>query len=219
MFVVLAGCHLLQRPQIIHEYPTGQPVDYYVSPWFYRQPLSRVVLVVPEIRDNSYEIQTRFAQSVADSLAQQGIFDIVLGRGNCNVALQSIRNGTFDSAQMLEIARRDNADGILFCEVNSFSAYEPMSLGCSLTLVDVRESIVTLHAGGNWDTTQENVLAKFKQHVCRIHECKQYAAGIYLKSPSEFFDFVSDDLAGYVRHIAIENSPPAGYCPPSESSE
>jgi hypothetical protein len=124
-----------------------------------------------------------------------GIFDVVLTAGVCDVTLDSIRKGTFDERRLWEITKRYHADGIMLCEAFSFSAYEPLKLGCSLTFVDTRESIVTIHTSGVWDCAQHNVFKKFQQHVCRVHRCKHYAADVFLKSPSEFIDFVANDLA------------------------
>lgn len=205
---LLPGCRLFHRPEIetVEVFFTNQPVDYFVSPWYYRMPPARIVLMVPQCRNNNFELQTRFAESLARNLKQVGLFDIVVEHGPCQIASESIRLGNFDTLELLRITRRHQADGILFCEVDSFSGYDPLHLGCSLTLVDTRESIVTLHASGHWDTRLENVRRAFTQHVCDVHHCKQHAAAAYLQSPTELFDFITRDLAEFWNRISLRES-------------
>jgi hypothetical protein len=199
--LAVSGCHVFSRNRGIVEsvYHTGQPVDFFVSPHFFSLRPGRLVMLLPRMRDNNYEAQARFADSLAQALTQAGVFEIVLQTGVCDQSMDTIRNGTFDERALLETARRHNADGVLFCEVTTFSPYEPLHLGCALTLVDTRESIVTLHTNGVWNSTDENVAAKFQQDVCRVHHCKSYAAAVYLKSPSEFMKFVARDLTSFVQ--------------------
>ncbi len=202
----MTGCQLLQqKPVVVEELvATGQPVDYFLSPYFFQLRPSRVVMLIPKMRNNSFEVQTKFADAVHRQLTEKGIFEVVVKAGFCDVDMDAIRSGTFDERQLLDIARRYTADGILFCEVTNFSAYEPLQLGSALTFVDMRESIVTLHTNGFWNTDDANVARKFLQDVCRIHRCKKYAAGVYLKSPSEFMSFVARDLTQFVQDTVYQ---------------
>ena len=162
--------------------------------------------MIPRMRNNSYEVQTKFADAIHRQLNEKGIFEVILKTGYCDVELESIRRGTFDERHLLDIAREFSADGIMFCEVSSFSAYEPLQLGCSLTFVDMRESVVTLHTNGFWNTNDANVSKKFLQDVCRIHHCQQYAANVYLRSPTEFMSFVARDLAEFLQGAIYEST-------------
>lgn len=194
------GCQIFQKKTVV-EAPavTGQPVEFYLSHEFSRLRPSRIVLMIPKMRNNSYEVQTKFARALHRQLNEKGVFEVILKTGFCDVELEAIRNGTFDERYLLDLAREHTADGIMFCEVSSFSAYEPLQLGCALTFVDMRESIVTLHTNGFWNTNETHVAKKFLQDVCRIHQCKQYAANVYLRSPTEFMDFVARDLTEFLQ--------------------
>ena len=201
--VFLCGCHLLPRNQIVYqqEYYTDQPADVFVSPEFHRLQPKRIVLMIPKSQENHYELNARVVDAIRRNLVRQGLFDVVLNAGVCDVTLDAIKQGTFDERHLWEVSKQYNADGILLCESFAFSAYEPLKLGCSLTFVDTRESIVTLYANGVWDTARTNVFNKFRQHVCQTHKCKEYAAGLFLKSPTEFIEFVSVDLTNFLDSI------------------
>ena len=201
------GCQIFQKKTVL-EAPavTGQPVDYYLSPEFPRLRPSRIVLMIPKMRNNSYEVQTKFADALHRQLNEKGVFEVILKTGYCDIELDSIRRGTFDERHLLNITREFTADGIMFCEVSSFSAYEPLQLGCSLTFVDMRESIVTLHTNGFWNTNETHVAKKFLQDVCKIHRCKQYAANVYLRSPTEFMDFVARDLTEFLQSAIYQSA-------------
>lgn len=207
LMMVLVGCQVLQQPEtvVVEEYLTEQPSDVFISRHYHQLQPRRIILTIPRNWENDYEVNARFVDALRRHLARLGIFDVVLNTGVCDVSIQSIKRGTFNERKLWEITKQYNADGIMICEVFSFSAYEPLKLGCSLTFVDTRESIVTLFTSGFWDTTKPNVFNKFRQHVCRTHQCKHYAAGMYLRSPAEFIDFVSLDLAEFLdsrlRHV------------------
>lgn len=210
--VLACGCQMFPRFRTAEPvYFTQQPVDYFISPHFFRLQTGRVVMVIPKSRENSYEVQSRFAETMSKTLSRIGVFEVILQPGICEIGMDSIRNGTFDERQLVALARRHNADGVLFCETTTFSPYEPLHLGCALTLVDTRETIVTLHTNGVWDASLENVRSKFYQEVCRIHKCKAHAAGAYFRSPTEFMNFVAHDLTKFLQeniHKGLTDQPP-----------
>ena len=207
---LVTACQSLTQRNTVYieeEVFTNQPSDAFISQYFHDLQPRRIILMIPRNRENDYEVNARFIDALRRQLAQLGTFDVVLNTGVCDVSLESIQRGTFDERQLWNLSKQYNADGIMLCEVFSFSAYEPLKLGCSLTFVDTRESIVTLHTSGLWDAATENVFKKFRQYVCQTHNCKHYAAGLYLRSPSEFIDFVSSDLSEFL-NSRVRNSQP-----------
>ncbi len=199
------GCQVFHQHQdeFVQGYWTEQPANHFVSPYFNQLQAHKIVIVVRDDRENSYQLQTRFGEHLRSSLSQKGLFEVAAVIGHCEIAPDGQSLDEMHESKLLELSRRYGTDGILFCDVDSFSAFEPLKMACSLTFFDTRESIVTLHTQGVWDSTSQRTRKSFTQYICRKHKCRAANVGIYLKSPAEYLDFVATDLSCFLLHTAV----------------
>ena len=82
------------------------------------------------------------AESIGRKLAELGTFQIVAAQIDGSFDMNQFTSGEFSERQLYDLSSQYRADGILFCETTEFSPYEPMGVGCSLTLFDTRELVV-----------------------------------------------------------------------------
>ncbi|QEG23398.1 hypothetical protein [Mariniblastus fucicola] len=200
----LAGCRFIPSrraalPVAVPQEPAcSTPANVLVSRYYRQLKPRRIVIVTPVSRTNRLQEQTMFAKSLAESLRQAGFADAVLAPP-CSCDTHSIRKGKFNLQQLVDLSTQYSADGVLYCDVVSLSAYAPLQASVSMTLVDARESIAIMAVDGNWDLRNGQTQNAYRKYLSRVPENSDFESGVKFQSPMEFLNFVSVDIANFMR--------------------
>lgn len=198
--VVMTGCQSFRdrraakqvAPEVIRD-PT--PSSAFVSPLYRQLRPHRVAIVTPANRMQEFHEQDQFAESLAVALREHGVFEAVVGAEvRCN--LNAIQSGHFDEQQLVNLAAMYNADAILYCDVISMSAYDPLQASVALSIVDARESVVLFCSDGNWNMRDPNTKNAFRNFL--QSGGYDYATESRLESPSDFMEYVADSTAKFI---------------------
>lgn len=157
-----AGCALLARVKDHRRPPPSPPTysQYHLNGWSW-QGVSRV-LVLPVLNDSP---QPRAADEVRNALTSElqrlGRFEVVTTPADDRAALAADvhRNGRFDEAAMLEIARCYHADVIVHAAITQYSPYPRPRIGLMIQAVAPHEAKVVSSVDGLWDST-DNAIAE-----------------------------------------------------------
>ena len=172
-----------------------QPLNRFRSSHFVPGQIRKVVMVAPFGCQSSFREQEGFTGQFASQLRAQGVFDVVISRDIVNCDVKMITTGKFDERIIARLGREYSADAVLFTQLNSFSAYTPMSAAASFVLVDTRESVVLMAADGTWDTSDPIILCDFENFVGLRN--RSYATPAYQQSFDEFLSYVATRMAQY----------------------
>jgi hypothetical protein len=197
---VSTGCERIRSLRRGKEIPTAivatpTPSNAFVSAHYSQLRPHRVAIVTPANRMQEFHEQDQFAEALAFSLRQHGVFETVVGsRVPCN--LNAIQSGRYDEQQLVNLASQYNADAILYCDVTSFSAYDPLTASVAISIIDARESVVLFCSDGTWnlrDTATSNGFRNFLQRGGA-----DYSIDSRLESPSEFVGYIADSTADFI---------------------
>jgi hypothetical protein len=198
----VTGCDRLARFGFGHHRGTtellvmpDQPLNRFRSTRFIPGQIRKVVMVAPFGCQSSFREQDGFAGQFASELRAQGVFDVVMSRDIMNCDVKMITTGKFDERIIARLGREYSADAVLFTQLNSFSAYSPLSAAASFALIDTRESVVLMAADGTWDTRDPAILCDFENFVGLRNRC--YATPAYQQSFDEFLSYVATRMAQY----------------------
>ena len=199
----LSGCRFLPShqssvvPAPLPHVEFLTPANVLVSQYYQQLKPRRIVIVTPVSRSHPLPEQHNFAKALADSLRGSGFSDAVLAP-SCDCDTLEIRKGKFDLQQLVDLSADYSADAVLYCDVVSFSAYSPLQISVSMTLVDARESIAIMAIDGNWDLRDLETQNAYLNYLSQDPVDTEFQRGIKFQSPSEFMDFVSIDLANFM---------------------
>jgi hypothetical protein len=170
------------------------PADVLVSQYYQQLKPRRIVIAIPTSRTHLLPEQKTFALALADSLRRCGFADAVVAPP-CACDSQAIRKGKFDLQQLVDLSSTFSGDAVLYCDVVSFSAYEPLEVAISMRLVDARESIAIMAVDGHWDLRDAQTQSSYLNYLSSNPTDNDFQAGIKFQSPTEFLNFVSADVA------------------------
>jgi hypothetical protein len=211
LFVALAGCGLIDKLcEKVGPVKSEPPFSQYHLNGFYWDGVGRVV-VLAFLNESDY---TRAGDEVRAAFTSEfqrlGRFEVVAGPQNDQAPLAAHihRNGEFDEAEMLCIARETRADVVIHGIVTQYSPYPRPRLGLILQAVGPKQAKVVASVDGLWDTTDKRISdrlrAFYRQRprdlpiVIRnnvISTDDAFAAEISLESPALFQRFVCHEAS------------------------
>lgn len=200
----LAGCHFRQSRQtpvcttVPLECQYSTPANVLVSQYYDQLKPHRVVIATPASENHLLPEQKKFALALANSLRQVGFSDAVVSP-SCACDTQAIRKGKFDLQQLVDLSNEYSADAVLYCDVVSFSAYSPLQVSVSMTLVDAGESIAIMAIDGNWDLRDLQTQNSYLNYLSSNPLDSEFQSGVRFQSPTEFLNFVAVDAAKFMR--------------------
>ena len=152
----------------------------------------RVLIVTGKNRQDRLHEQTLFAESLADHL-RRSAFEVIVARDCVCEHRSPIRVGRFNENAILRVGKRHHADTVLYAEVTSIDAYDPMRVQATVALINVREAVSVVTA----ITTVDLHRAAAKRHYlsfARGHDGKAFEE-TFLHEPATLIDFTAHDLA------------------------
>lgn len=173
------------------------PANLLVSQYFHQLKPRRIVIATPVSRTHLLPEQTAFANALAESFRYVGFAEAVVCP-SCACDTQAIRKGKFDLQQLVDLSNDYSADAVLYCDVVSFSSYDPLQASVSMTLVDASEAIAIMAIDGNWDLRDVETQNAYLRYLSRTSSDSEFQKGIKFQSPSEFLNFVSLDIARFM---------------------
>lgn len=175
--------------------PDPTPSNAFVSPLYSRLRPHRVAIITPSNRMHEFHEQDKFAHALKVGLRKHGVFEAIVGAEvPCN--LNAIQSGNFDEQQLVALANQYNVDAILYCDVNHFSAYDPLQASVALSIVDARESVVLFCSDGVWNTREPGTRGGFESFLYQNGD--EYSVDMRLDSPTEFMSYVADSTARFM---------------------
>jgi hypothetical protein len=167
-----AGCHwvgdgrLAERIHALPGWPKNQlpppaPTTYshyHVDKWDWAA-VARV-LVLPPLNESAYtRADEEFHAALTGELQRLGRFEVVAGPPDdcARLAATIHRDGTFDEALMLELARVTKADVVIHVTVTHYSPYPRPRMGLVVQAVSPAQGKVVASVDGLWDTTDAGI--------------------------------------------------------------
>lgn len=207
----LVGCSLLERISEIRNPPKGPPTfsQYHLNGWSWGG-VARVV-VLPFLNESEYTragIEVRAA--FTSEFQRLGRFEVVATPADDRplLAAQIHRNGGFDEAEMLELAKQTRADVILHGVVTQYSPYPRPRLGLILQAVGPMQAKVVASVDGMWDTSDKRISDRLRAFYRQRPREKPpwirnfvpatddaFSAELALDSPALFQRFVCHEAA------------------------
>jgi hypothetical protein len=191
LLLTLTGCSLFNCPQ-------APLPDQYHAPGFDAARLSRV-LVLPLCNETQYtDAAEEVRLALAAELQNAARFEVVVAPPDA-LAVPSQRlhdYGRFDEAEVLELARRFQADAVLLGALTQYQPYIPPRIGVSLQLINPAEAAVAVSVNGLWDS-REKALAEEAQafHMKLMRPCDKTGFGdVVLSSPQLYQRFVCHQI-------------------------
>lgn len=200
--VLCVGCNF-QNPRCANQVierviPITTPSNVFVSRFYNEFRPSRIVIVMPQSRSQQFRDQDKFAEALANQLRSAGIVDsVVVGESNTN--RYTGMYARYDERELVDLSQFYNADAVLYCDLTSVSAFAPMHLGVSLTMVDARESVVLMAMNSMWDLRERRTANSFRQHTIRSNSHNGISVDVMYQSPVEFFNFAAWEISQYLK--------------------
>ncbi|MGB7345729.1 MAG: hypothetical protein WBD20_16050 [Pirellulaceae bacterium] len=155
----------------------------------------RIVIVTTQDRQDRLKEQQAFVQSLAHHLGRGRKFDVIVSRDPMCCDRLPMRQGTFDELQLLQISQKYRADCVLYCNLESMSAYAPMQAEMSMLLVNVAESIALVSAKCNYDMRDVDTKQEYLDYVQQPSSDAESALNVSDHTPSQFIDFAAYHFA------------------------
>ena len=197
-FVSAIGCHRFRRPC---EPPRFMPQP---SVFFGSQPdlssVRRVVMLPVENRTHIHGIEKQFQNQVAAKIRTAGLFEIVQvdpwDVPACNSAF--VNEGQFPLELLVDVYRRYQADAVLFTSINEYRAYDPISIGLTMHLVNTAEGSVVSSIDGHWTIGDPDTAHAFRKYLTKI-SARSADPKVLVHSPGAFSEFVAGHIANIWR--------------------
>ncbi len=161
-----SGCQHLkkkheQQPPPVIEVPT---FSQFHQPDFTWRSVARV-LVLPLLNESEYnKAADEVGQALATELQTMGRFEVVAAPPDvrARLAAEIHRNGRFNEAVMLDVARTARADIIVHGTITQYSPYPRPRLGLILQAVSPFDGKVIASVDGVWDSTRLDVAERIR---------------------------------------------------------
>jgi hypothetical protein len=175
---VAAGCHgfagrLADRFHALPGLPKNlEPPPAPITRSEFRHPdwdWSRVarVLVLPPLNESAYtRADEEFHAALTGELQRLGRFEVVAGPPDdcARLAAKIHRDGTFDEALMLELAKLTRADVVVHVAVMQYSPYPRPRMGVVAQAVSPARGKVIASVDGLWDTTDAGIAEELRTY-------------------------------------------------------
>ncbi|MBW3538863.1 MAG: hypothetical protein KY476_01195 [Planctomycetes bacterium] len=193
--VLFAGCS--RAPRVV-EAP-WRPVNLYVAPDFPWASVQRIVIMPLANWSEFPEAAEQMREALAAQFQNSGRFDVVVAPYNAPGphSAEVLKNGTYDELAVLELARRYQAQGVLYGAVTQDHPYSLPRVGLTLTMISPYEGVVI--AGGDelWDARERIVADELRQHHYRHLDWPEslFYVDRALESPEVFRRYVGWKVA------------------------
>lgn len=128
----------------------------------------RRILLVPLSNDSTYPHSTfEFQETLAARLQCSGRFEVVIAPREAQLACRDAVRiyGSFDEAELLEIAEDYHADAICFGTITQYQPYAPPRVGLSLRLISPGSAAVISSVDGLWDSRDKSVAEQARAYA------------------------------------------------------
>lgn len=220
-----------QPPPAPVTYSQYHLADY---PW---ASVARVVVLPPLNESPHTRANTEFHAALTSELQRLGRFEVVAAPPDdcARLAAAAHRDGAFDEATMLELARLTRADVVVHAAITQYSPYPRPRMGVVVQAVHPGLAKVVASVDGLWDTTDagvaEQVRTYYRQRPQRLpprvrnHQIVSddaFAEELSLDSPALFQRWVAHVVAatllgegGTAAASVKQAGTTSGECPPT----
>ena len=193
-----AGCSLFDGSRLAKNRPEPPTFSqYHLDGWEWER-LDRV-LVLPFLNESPYTRAGDEARAAFTSeLQRMGRFEVVAAAPDDRAVLAATihRNGRFDEAAMLDLARQTKADVVIHGIVTQYSPYPRPRIGLIIQAVGPQEAKIVGSVDGLWDTTDGAVAERCRVYYRqRVHPRPSFVARNHV--------IASDD--GFAGEIAFDS--------------
>lgn len=195
LFGVIAFVGLMSAarsgPPVCHVAPAAQTqlrVSQYAGDLLPR----RILIVTGKNLQDRLREQSLFAESLADHL-RRSAFEVIVSRECLCQHRWPLTLGRFEERDILHAAKQHRADTILYAEVTSIDAYDPMRVQASILLVNVDEAVSVLSQTSTLDLQRS---AAKQQFLAFVRGAQDGSFGeTFLHSPAKLIDFTAREMA------------------------
>jgi hypothetical protein len=193
--------------------PEPAPFQQFVAPSFDWTSVKRVVLL-PMANQTTFEhVSVEMQTNLAAELQRAGRFDIVMASDEepGAKAHDVFTRGSFDELELLRIARKYDAQAVLFGNVTQYHPYAPPRVGLSLVMICPAEGVAIASADGLWDARELSTARQAQAYLQQKLSWRQGLLGMdrAMDSPDVYQRFVCQQIASSLM------PPDAGEPPPS----
>jgi hypothetical protein len=115
---------------------------------------------------------------------------------SCNV--ESVLRGEYPMHVLADAWRSFHADAVMFARVNSYSPYQPLSIGITVHIVDARDARLLATVDRVFSLADPAVLTTYRSWLAhRFPESAVYE--VYQSSPTMFCEFVASQTVETLR--------------------
>ncbi len=151
-----------------------------------------VVLTAPNRQDRLKE-HDLYAEAIATHLRSSRLCDVVLSNDRICAEQMPMRTGQFDERELLKIGRRYNADCVLYCLINSISAYDPMQMNASFLLISIDEAVALCSGTTNIDLRAPGAYHAYANAV--LQSSDSFSIAVHPHMPSRMLDWAGFQVA------------------------
>lgn len=190
----LPGCQTLTKK---NDGPVPEPqvgsrfVDHHAAPGI----IQRVVLLPIECPPHARHSLKHLPEALTSQIRNSGRFEIVDASQITDFVcpVEAVVSGTIPEQILIDAYYQYDADAVIVVRVNEYLAYQPMSIGLTLHLIDTREGISRFSVDEYWSMKDPGTAHAFHLYVEGIvgDPVKQNAL---LGSPTVFANFVASRL-------------------------
>ena len=215
---LLAGCRqkeVVPEPMRFTEYAT-QDFDW--------DQIQRVVVMPVANRSDAPQLPEQMQRALAAELQRTGRFEVLMAKNDSEDPHtdEVFSDGRFDEDKLLKIARRYNAQGVLFTKITEYHPYTTPRIGLSLLLVSPAEAVVVAAADGLWDLREAQTQGRARNYVKQNLDFGEslFDTERVMTSPHNFQRFVAYELANALEISTQPGgsglSPSCPHCPTGE---
>ena len=183
-----------------HPPPVPGPPTFssYRAPDFDYWAVRRVVLLPAETQTRYADEAERFRANLASELRATGLFEVVeLPPYAFECPSTAVLHGTFPEHLLVDLARRFQADALLFTNVTQYQPYAPPRIGAKVHLVSTKQAITLATVDGVWDARDESLACEARAFYAQISSAHSVPrCELVLQSPDLFQKFVARKIAG-----------------------
>lgn len=176
---VTAGCHAVAESRLLkaicglpdwpkNRLPPPAPTtysQYHLDGWQWAS-VARV-LVLPPLNESPHtRADEEFHAALTSELQRLGRFEVVTAPADdcAKLAATIHRDGSFDEATMLELARLTRADVIVHAAITQYSPYPRPRMGVVVQAVHPGLAKVVASVDGLWDTTDAGIAEQVRTY-------------------------------------------------------
>ncbi len=204
MLPFATGCGLVQNSVKTFYNLTDRTfvaTNYFIHPEFEEFQIRRVI-VAPFTNETGYhQAQDILEPIFISEWLKVNRFEVIPATGEARDQLAKFdlrEKGMFYKLHLYDLAKRYNADAIMFVSITSYSPYDPCRIGINAQLIHTYSGVVTWALNEVYDGSQrdvENLATQYYyEHVRFSHPLEDYQ--IMMISPRYFAQMVAYDVGG-----------------------